>query len=183
MFKNIWWLKWVITRHTIRTTKTVHCCFLATRNNCRSIPLVVPSLRISDVSATPSTWTTRSVYQTARLCLVTLQNNSTQQRQCMYNVTLRRVRETTLDVEKQSIRHICVCVCVCVCVRARHKMWKSLHVKYTYFSFRILIKIEFSWPILEKSSNATLYQNPFNGSPVVPCGRTDRRTGKRTWQR
>ena len=30
----------------------------------------------------------------------------------MYNVTLRRIRATTVPVEKQSVLHISVCVCV-----------------------------------------------------------------------
>jgi hypothetical protein len=34
----------------------------------------------------------------------------------MYNVTLRRVQETTVVVEKQRLTYFCVCVCVCVCV-------------------------------------------------------------------
>jgi hypothetical protein len=50
-----------------------------------------------------------------------------QQLQCAYNVTLRRVRETTVAVEKQYLLHISVfvlvrvgaCVCVCVGVGAR----------------------------------------------------------------
>jgi hypothetical protein len=41
-------------------------------------------------------------------------------RQCTYNVTMRRVHKTIVAVEKQQVLHIrlCVCVCVCVCVFA-----------------------------------------------------------------
>jgi len=40
-----------------------------------------------------------------------------QDRQFMYNVTLRRVRATIVAVEKQYVLHnLCVCVCVCVFV-------------------------------------------------------------------
>jgi hypothetical protein len=46
-----------------------------------------------------------------------------QDRQCMYDVTLRRIRETIAIVEKQKIHislGVCVCAyaCVCACVRA-----------------------------------------------------------------
>jgi hypothetical protein len=37
-----------------------------------------------------------------------------QQGQCAYNVTLRRIYETTVTVEKQRVLHISVCVYVCV---------------------------------------------------------------------
>jgi len=43
--------------------------------------------------------------------------HKTQDRQCTYNVTLRRVRATIVAVAKQyAIYIVCVCVCVCVCV-------------------------------------------------------------------
>jgi hypothetical protein len=38
-----------------------------------------------------------------------------QERQYAYNVTLRRVRETTVAVEKQYVLHICLCVLVRAC--------------------------------------------------------------------
>jgi hypothetical protein len=41
-----------------------------------------------------------------------------QDRQCMYDVTLRRIHETTITVEKQYYIFLCVCVCVCECVWA-----------------------------------------------------------------
>ena len=37
------------------------------------------------------------------------------------------------------------------------------------------MKIESSLQILEKSSNIKFHDNPFIGSRVIPCGRTDRR--------
>jgi hypothetical protein len=41
------------------------------------------------------------------------EQNDKQDRQCTYNVTLRRVRESPLPW-KSSIMYFCVCVCVCV---------------------------------------------------------------------
>jgi hypothetical protein len=38
------------------------------------------------------------------------------------------------------------------------------------------MKIEFSGQIFEKYSNIKLRDNPFNGSRIVPCGRTDGQT-------
>ena len=42
----------------------------------------------------------------------------TQDRQCTYNVTLRRVYETIVTVEKQQVLYISVCVNLCVRVRS-----------------------------------------------------------------
>ena len=39
--------------------------------------------------------------------------------QCTYNVTLKRVYETIVAVEKQQVLHISLCVHACACVRAR----------------------------------------------------------------
>ena len=36
-------------------------------------------------------------------------------RQCTYDVTVRRVRLTLLAVDKQQVLHICLCVCVNAC--------------------------------------------------------------------
>ena len=44
----------------------------------------------------------------------------------------------------------------------------------TGYCWQILMKLEFSIQIFEKSSNNKFHQNPSNGSRVVPCGRTDR---------
>jgi hypothetical protein len=38
--------------------------------------------------------------------------------------------------------------------------------------------LEFSRQIFEKYSNIKFHENPFNGSRVVPCGRTDRQTDR-----
>ena len=48
-----------------------------------------------------------------------------------------------------------------------------LHVKYPY-SCPILMKLEFSRQIFEKSSNIKFHETPSSGSRVVPCVRTDR---------
>ena len=47
----------------------------------------------------------------------------------------------------------------------------------TLCSCPILMKLEFPLQIFEKSSNFKFHENSFSGSRVVPCGRTDRRTG------
>jgi hypothetical protein len=53
---------------------------------------------------------------------------------------------------------------------------KQVFVLNTRYSSRILIKLELSRQIFEKSSNIKFHQNPSNGSRVVLCGRTDRQT-------
>jgi hypothetical protein len=58
-----------------------------------------------------------------------------------------------------------------------HKMYIGLHVRYRY-SCPILIKLEFSRRIFEKSSNIKLHKNPSGGSRVVPYGRTDGQTDR-----
>jgi hypothetical protein len=52
------------------------------------------------------------------------------------------------------------------------KMFIGVQVKYPSFS-TILMKLEFSRQIFEKSSNITFHENPSNGSRAVPCGRTN----------
>jgi hypothetical protein len=54
-------------------------------------------------------------------------------------------------------------------------MFISLHVN-TRSSYQIIKNLEFSRPFFEKYSNIELNENPFSGSRVVPCGRTDGRT-------
>ena len=53
---------------------------------------------------------------------------------------------------------------------------ENVFMENTRFSYRILIKLAiFSPPqILDKSLNTKFHKNPFNGSRVVPHGRTDR---------
>jgi len=48
------------------------------------------------------------------------------------------------------------------------------HVKCRYYC-QILMKLEFSRQIFEKSIKAKFHETPPSGSRVVPCGRTDRR--------
>ena len=45
----------------------------------------------------------------------------------------------------------------------------------TRYSCQILIKLEFSRQIFEKSKNIKFHENPFIGSRVVPCKRADGR--------
>ena len=48
-------------------------------------------------------------------------------------------------------------------------MYIGLHVKYSY-SWRIIIQLEFSRRILEKSSNIKFHETPSSGSRVIPRG-------------
>ena len=46
-----------------------------------------------------------------------------------------------------------------------------------------LMKFESSQQIFEKYSNSKIHDNPFSGSPDVPCSWTDGRTDRRqTWR-
>ena len=36
------------------------------------------------------------------------------------------------------------------------------------------MKFDLSWQIFKKYPNIKFYENPFTGSPVVPCGEMDR---------
>ena len=42
------------------------------------------------------------------------------------------------------------------------------------------MKLELSRQIFYEYSNIKFYENPFSGSRIVPCGRTDRRTHRHT---
>ena len=59
-----------------------------------------------------------------------------QDRQCTYNVTSRRVRETIVAVEKQCVIYLCVraCACVRVAVVARARAYVcarvALHIQH-----------------------------------------------------
>jgi hypothetical protein len=46
----------------------------------------------------------------------------------------------------------------------------------TRYYFGILMKLEFSRQIFEKSSDIKFHQNPSSGRRVVPCEQIDRRT-------
>jgi hypothetical protein len=49
--------------------------------------------------------------------------NGEQERQCMYSVTLRRVREISVVVEKQEVLHVLsVCVCVALVIQSVKRM-------------------------------------------------------------
>jgi hypothetical protein len=50
----------------------------------------------------------------------------------------------------------------------------------TLYSCQILMKIEFSRQIFEKSSNINFNENPTSGIRVVPGGWTDRQTNRQT---
>ena len=56
-----------------------------------------------------------------------------------------------------------------------HK-YENVYMQSTRYSCRILVKLEFSVQIFEKSSSTKFHQNSSNGSRVVPRGRTDERT-------
>jgi hypothetical protein len=53
--------------------------------------------------------------------------------------------------------------------------YTGLYVNYTLFC-QILMKLEFSRLMLEKSSNIGFHENPFSGGRGVPCGQTDGQT-------
>jgi hypothetical protein len=46
----------------------------------------------------------------------------------------------------------------------------------TRYSCQILMKLEISRQIFEKSPNIKFYENPVSGSRVIACGQTDRQT-------
>jgi len=52
----------------------------------------------------------------------------------------------------------------------------SKEVKYPHYSREILMKLEFSEEILEKSSNIKFNENPASNSRVVLCRRPDTHT-------
>jgi hypothetical protein len=52
-------------------------------------------------------------------------------------------------------------------------MYVGLHRKYSLLSD---FNETLSPQILEKYSNTKFHENPFSGSPVIPCGQTDERT-------
>jgi len=54
-------------------------------------------------------------------------------------------------------------------------MYIGLRVKYRY-SCQILMKLEFFWQIVVKSSNVKFNENPSFDSVDVECGQTDRQT-------
>jgi hypothetical protein len=56
-------------------------------------------------------------------------------------------------------------------------MYVSLHLKYRY-SYHILMKLEFSRQICEEYSYIKFHKYLSSGSRVIPCGRTDVRTGR-----
>jgi hypothetical protein len=79
---------------------------------------------------------------------------------------------------------------MCVLFSSTNFMWNISHSKTntarynhklilvfrqsTRYSFRILIKLEFSTQIFEKYSNIKLRENPSSGRWVGPCGQADR---------
>jgi len=71
-----------------------------------------------------------------------------QDRQCTYNVILRRIRATIAAVEKQ------------------------LSITYSECMF-----VD-QYPAMLNAEVYEFHENPSNGSRVVPCGRTDRQTGR-----
>jgi len=50
----------------------------------------------------------------------------------------------------------------------------------TRYLCEILMKILFSQKIFEKISDVKLHENPYSGNRIIPCGRADGRTEKRT---
>jgi len=52
---------------------------------------------------------------------------------------------------------------------------RSFMLDTSYYN-NVLKRIGFSRQVFEKSSNIKFHENPFHGSRIVPCGRTDRQT-------
>ena len=70
------------------------------------------------------------VMGTGRISTASIRNQYKQDRQCMYNVTLRRVRATVVAVEKQWVlHHLSVCICSlrypASNVRGTYHMWPA----------------------------------------------------------
>ena len=73
--------------------------------------------------------------------------NITKQRQCMYDVTLRRVYGTITAVEKQKVLNICLCVwvwvngwpgasaCACTCMRVALLIQHATRMRHIVTSF------------------------------------------------
>jgi hypothetical protein len=78
----------------------------------------------------------------------------------------------------------------CVLISCTTSLWNFSHSKRNLASYdkkctlvfmqsnryscQILVRPEFSRQIFKKYSNIKFHENPFSGSRVVPCGRTDR---------
>jgi hypothetical protein len=56
----------------------------------------------------------------------------------------------------------------------------SVFMSSTRYSCPILMKLEFSQNILEKYSNDKCHENPTSETRIIPCGKTDKRTDRRT---
>jgi len=59
----------------------------------------------------------------------------------------------------------------------------GFYYKNTRYSCQILMTLEFSGHIFEKSSNTKRQENPCSGSRVVPCGQTDMTKVECTYKR
>jgi hypothetical protein len=55
------------------------------------------------------------------------------------------------------------------------------YVKWPLYICHILIALESSRYVLEKSSSTTLHENLSSGGRVVPCGQTERQTDRQIW--
>jgi hypothetical protein len=67
--------------------------------------------------------------------------------------------------------------------RTERDVIKSVHTAVccmysTGYCWQILMNIESSWQIFEKSPNIKFHENPSSGSRVVQCGQTDRQTDR-----
>jgi hypothetical protein len=57
----------------------------------------------------------------------------------------------------------------------KNTYWSPCAVPFRY-SYRALMKLEFSRHIFDKYSNIKFHENPSSRSRIVPCGRTNRQT-------
>ena len=102
----------------------------------------------------------------------------------LYNIFPHYLINFTIFEKKNTEHKICVLIFSITFVwkishSRKNSVWycrkcTMVFMESTRYSCQILMKLEFSRQIFEKSSNIKFHKNPSSGSRVVPCGRTDR---------
>ena len=85
--------------------------------------------------------------------------NITEYKMCVLIFSTTFIRKISRS-EKNSVRFCHEC--------------RNVFMLSTLYSFRILMKPEFSRQMFEKNSNIKFNENPSSGRRIFPCGRTDR---------